>query len=118
MKYVDYTYYVQEYQGNTPGEQFESLLIKASREIDNNINTELNKTKISNLSKRAQDKLKYTVCALIDLIYKKETNSNRKVTSISIDGVIKNFKTFSDEEYKKEKSEILKGLPDELICYL
>lgn len=118
MKYVDYTYYVEKYQGDTPGEKFESLLIKASREIDNNINTELTDTKVSNLRKRAQDKLKYTVCALIDLIYKKETNSSRKVTSISIDGVSKNFKTFSDEDYKKEKSEILKGLPDELTCYL
>lgn len=118
MKYVDYTYYVTEYQGNIPAEEFESLLIKASREIDNNINTELTETKINNLSERAQEKFKQTVCALCDLIYKKEIFSNRKLTSYSIDGVSKTYKTFSDEEYRKEKKDILEGLPIELTCYL
>ena len=112
MVYADYYYYEVEYKGTIPDEDsFDSLILKASREIDKNINTRLTKNKIENLSKEAQEQLKYTACALVDLI-------NKKITSYSIDGVTKNFKVLSDEEYTKSKREILACLPDELTCFL
>ena len=119
MVYADYYYYEVEYKGTIPDEDsFDSLILKASREIDKNINTILTKNKIDNLPKEAQEQLKYTACALTDLINKKEESTNRKITSYSIDGVSKNFKVFSDEEYKVAKKEIINCLPDELTCFL
>ena len=118
MVYVDYGYYANEYLGTLPEDSFNSLVIKASREIDNNVNTRLTKEKIKNLPKEAQDQLKYTACALIDLIYKKQKSENKSISSFSIDGVNKTFKTISDEDYKKSKKDIIESLPDELTCYL
>ena len=119
MVYADYYYYEVNYGGTIPDEDsFDSLVLKASREIDKNINTRLTKTKIENLPEEAQEQLKYTACALVDLINKKQESSNRKITSYSIDGVTKNFKVLSDEEYTKSKREILSCLPDELTCFL
>ena len=119
MVYADYYYYEVEYKGTIPDEDsFDSLILKASREIDKNINTILTKNKIDNLPKEAQEQLKYTACALVDLINKKEESTNRKIISYSIDGVSKNFKVLSDEEYKMAKKEIINCLPDELTCFL
>jgi len=116
MVYADYYYYEIEYKGTIPDEDsFDSLVLKASREIDN---TRLTKTKIENLPEEAQEQLKYTACALVDLINQKQESTNRKITSYSIDGVTKNFKVLSDEEYTKSKREILACLPDELTCFL
>lgn len=119
MVYADYCYYEVDYGGTIPDKNsFDSLILKASREIDKNINTRLTKTKIENLPKEAQEQLKYTACALVDLINKKQESLNKKITSYSIDGVTKNFKVLSDEEYTKSKREILACLPDELICFI
>lgn len=118
MKYADYSYYLLEYKGKLQEIFFDSLIIKVSREIDKNVNTRLTETKINNLPKEAQEQLKYTACALVDLINKKEESTNRKITSYSIDGVSKNFKVLSDEEYKVAKKEIINCLPDELTCFL
>ena len=62
--------------------------------------------------------MKYTACALVDFINKKQENESKKVSSISIDGVNKSYKTLSFEDMKKEKIEILKSLPDELTRFL
>lgn len=118
MLYADFNYYKETYKGTLTEDSFDSLILKASREIDKNINTRLTEIKINNLQKEAQEQLKYTACALIDLINKKEESSNRKITSYSIDGVTKNFKVISDEEYKVAKKEIIDCLPDELTCFL
>lgn len=118
MVYADYRYYIEEYKGTIPEDSFDSFILKASREIDKNINTRITETKVNNLQKGAQEQLKYTACALVELINKKEESSNRKLTSYSIDGVSKSFKTLSDEEYKESKREIIKCLPDELTCFL
>ena len=119
MVYADHYYYEVEYKGTIPDrDSFDSLVLKASREIDKNVNTRLTETKINNLPKEAQEQLKYTACALLDLINKKEESTNRKITSYSIDGVSKNFKVLSDEEYKVAKREIINCLPDELTRFL
>ena len=118
MLYADFEYYKETYKGTLPEGSFNSLILKASREIDKNVNTRLTETKINNLPKEAQEQLKYTACALVDLINKKEENESRKVSSISIDGVSKNYKVLSAEDLNKEKRGILRNLPDELTCYL
>ena len=118
MVYADYKYYNEEYKGTLPESSFDSIILKASREIDNNINTRLNNNKVNNLPEEAQEQLKYTACALVDFINKKQEDESKKVSSISIDGVNKSYKTLSFEDMKKEKIEILKSLPDELTCFL
>lgn len=118
MVYVDDEYYVIKYLGTVPDDSFDSLALKASREIDKNINTRLTQEKIDNLPEEAQEQLKYTACALIDLIFRKEQSDNKKLSSLSIDGVNKTFKALSNDEYKKSKKEILDNLPIELTRYL
>lgn len=118
MVYADYEYYSKKYFGTLPEDSFNSLILKASREIDTNVNTRLNQTKINNLEEEAQEQLKYTACALVDFINKKQENESRKVSSISIDGVNKTYKVLSSEDIKKEKIEILRNLPDELTYFL
>lgn len=118
MVYADFNYYKDNYKGQLPENTFNYLIIRASREIDKNINTRLTENKINNLSEEAQDLLKYTACALTDLINRKADSEGKKVNSISIDGVSKNFNTLSNEEYISSKKEVLGSLPDELTCYL
>lgn len=118
MVYVDFNYYKNTYKGTLPEDSFNSLAIKASREIDKNINTRLNQDKINNLPIEAQEQLKDTACALIDLISRKEESQNRKLSSFSIDGVSKSFNKLSDSDYKLSKKEIVAYLPDELTCFL
>lgn len=118
MVYADYDYYKKTYLGTLPEDSFNSLVLKASRIIDNNVNTRLNQKKIDNLPEEAQDQLKYTACALIDLINRKQENENKKISSYSIDGVSKTFKVITDEEYKNSKRDILECLPDELTRFL
>lgn len=118
MVYADYEYYLEKYFGTLPENSFDSLVLKASREIDKNVNTRLTQIKINNLPQEAQEQLKYTACALTDLIYKKQESDSKKISSFSIDGVSKTFKTISDEEYISSKREVLKYLPDELTRFL
>lgn len=118
MVYADYEYYLEKYFGTLPEDSFDSLVLKASREIDKNVNTRLTQIKINNLPHEAQEQLKYTACALTDLIHKKQESDSKKISSFSIDGVSKTFKTISDEEYISSKREVLKYLPDELTRFL
>ena len=82
------------------------------------MNTRLTQEKIDNLPKEAQEQLKYTACALIDLINRKQESEDKKISSYSIDGVSKTFKVVTNEEYKNSKKEIIKCLPDELTRFL
>lgn len=118
MVYADYEYYVEKYFGTLPENSFNSLVFKASREIDKNVNTRITQEIIDNLPKEAQEQLKYTACALTDLISRKQESENTKLSSISIDGVSKSFKLLSTNEYKGGRKDILKNLPDELTRFL
>lgn len=118
MVYADYEYYTEKYFGTLPDNSFNQLNLKASREIDRNVNVRLTKEIIEKLPKEAQEQLKYTACALIDLIDKKQESDSKKISSFSIDGVSKSFKLLSTDEYKSTKKDILKNLPDELTRYL
>lgn len=118
MNYADYNYYKISYMGSLEKSDFERNIVKASKIIDYNVNQELTDELIESLSDSAQDKLKYTACALTDLTEKKNNSDNRKITAYSIDGVNKTYATITDEDYKKKENEALKFLPDELTCYL
>lgn len=118
MVYADYKYYTEKYFGTLPEDSFQSQILKASREIDNNVNTRLTQDIIDNLQEEAQEQLRYTACALVDLMAKKQESENKKLSSISIDGVKKSFKIISNEEYSKSKKDILSFLPDELTRFL
>lgn len=118
MVYADFEYYSKTYFGTLSEDSFNSLILRASRDIDNNVNTRLTQAKINNLLEEAQEQLKYTACALVDLISKKQESDSRKLNSYSIDGVSKTFKIISNENYKEAQKDILKSLPDELTRYL
>ena len=118
MVYADYEYYIEKYYGTLPENSFCPLILKASKEIDNNVNTRLTEAVIDALPIQAQDQLKYTACALTDLMAKKQNSDDRKLSSISIDGISKSFKTMPNDEYIKTKKDIIHSLPDELTRFL
>lgn len=116
--YASFKDYSEEYKKSLPEELFNQLIIDASKEIDKNINKQLTQEKINKLSGKAQEQLRYTACALVDLIERKKRSENRKLNSFSIDGVNKSFNNISNEEYEKSKKDILNNLPDELVSYV
>lgn len=113
INYADYAFYVDKYKGNLSKDLFSSLIIKSSREIDKNVNTELTEKVIASLHERERWQLSYVACELCDFF---NTNENKNISSISIDGVSKTFK--SNSVIQSEKIEILNGLPDNLTRYL
>lgn len=108
INYADYVFYQRDYLGNLSIDLFNSLIVKASREIDKNINCELNEETINKLSDKEQWKLKYVACELCDY-FQNETSAS----SISIDGV-----SISQSNPQKDKPIILNGLPIKLTRYI
>lgn len=112
INYADYEFYAGIYKGKLSFDLFDSLIPKASREIDKAVNRELQETDVNN-------KVKFVACELVDFL---NTNPNissgNKLSSFSIDGVTKHFVQKAKEEIEKEKSDILKNLPQELTRFL
>lgn len=108
INYADYTYYINEYKGSLSQTLFNSLIIKASREIDKYVNR-----KITSDDLEEYEEIKYVACSLCD---KLNTISNKNVSSISIDGVSKTFK--SSSEINKDIQNVLDNLPEELTRYI
>lgn len=92
---------------------FSSLIYKASREIDRNINTILTEEIIEALTEKEQDQLQYTACLLVDYM---NTNKESAYKSLSIDGVSKTIKDTTT--INQEKSKILDNLPQSLTRYI
>lgn len=125
MTYVDYEYYQKTYKGGLSTDLFDKYVLKASREIDTNVNRILAKQDIT-------DAVKYVTCELIELIYETDTTNKivvdkdgRQISSISIDDVKKEYCTVSENDktiqlknYKARKQAILNGLPTELTRYI
>ena len=107
INYADYTFYTTEYKGNLSIGLFNSLIIKASREIDKYVNRILTEDVVNNLSFNDKWQLNYVACRLCDFI---NENGSR------IDGVSKAFK--SETEIQNEKKSIINNLPLELTRYL
>ena len=115
--YADYEFYVDEYQGKLSNDLFDALIVKASRDIDRNVNCELTEQRINQLNDRDKYRLQYAACQLCDYI-NSYGNASSKAKDISIDGVkiVKDTKTEAMQE--KEKAKIYDNLPQELTRYL
>lgn len=113
MNYAEYEYYEDTYKGSLSSDLFNSLIVKASREIDKNVNMDITQDVIDELTEKDQDRLQYVACQLCDL---SNIVSTSGVSSISIDGVSKTFKT--NVELAKDRNEVLDGLPQCLTRYI
>ena len=123
INYADYEFYKNEYKGSLSVDLFNSLIIKASREIDKNVNKKLTETNIKMLLKDEQWQLKYVACELCDFLKNSGGNSGKYsfgADSISIDGVSisKGSNIKSETQINKDKKSILGELPLSLIRYL
>lgn len=113
INYATYEFYKDTYKGTLSNDLFTSLIVKASREIDKNVNREIKEEDLDNSN--FADKIRFTACELVDFINaNSNTNANNNVSSISIDGVSKTYKTQTLAEAEKEKRNIIDGLPQEL----
>lgn len=107
INYADYQFYKETYKGSLSDSLFNSLIPKASREIDKVVNRELQEADINN-------KVKFVACELVDFL---NNNSDKgALSSVSIDGVSKTYS--SRQEYRQSRAEILNGLPLDLIRFL
>lgn len=123
INYADYNFYLKEYKGNLSHDLFSSSIVKASREIDKNINKDLTKEVIETLDSKEQWQLQYVACELCDFLKNSGGNSGIYGTgtdSISIDGVSinKSSDKKSESQIKKDKANIMEGLPLSLTRYL
>lgn len=121
INYADYDFYTNEYKGSLSIDLFNSLIIKASREIDKNVNKDLTETNIKRLTEREQWQLKYVACELCDFLKNSGGNSGKYsfgADSISIDGVSISKGSKSETQINKDKKSILGELPLSLIRYL
>ncbi len=108
INYADYQYYTDTYKGNLSQTLFNSLIIKASREIDKYVNR-----KITSADLTTYEEIKYVACSLCD---KLNNISNKNVSSISIDGVSKTYK--NSIETKRDILDVIDNLPEELTRYI
>lgn len=111
INYADYTFYVNEFKGSLSVDLFNSIIPKASREIDRHVNRKITEEDLDD--ENLGYKIKYTACLLIEYL---NTSKNGAVSSISIDGVSKTIKNISEQEKDIEK--IAENLPQELTRYL
>lgn len=117
--YADYEFYAEEYKGSLSVDLFNFLIIKASRDIDRNINCKLNADVINSLSEEDQYKIKYVACELVDYINNFGGNSSRgKANEIRLDGVAITRNNKSESMTIKNKSQIYDNLPHNLTRWL
>lgn len=114
INYADFTFYSGTYKGALSESLFTSLIPKASREIDKYVNREI---KEADLNTSDGEKIKFVACQLVDFINKNNSNSGN-ISSISIDGVSKTYSLATETKIRKEKLNIIDGLPQDLTRYL
>ena len=111
MKYADYDFYKEKYNGTLTASLFDSYIVKASREIDKNVNRKLKEKDIT-------DEVKYVACELVDFLNDNKMFLEKKIASVSNDGVSETYTNISKDDLKSEKRKILDGLPHDLTRYL
>lgn len=120
INYADYEFYKNTYKGSLSDDLFNSLIPKASREIDKAINKEyLTEEDLSD--KVVKYKISFVACELVDYLNSNNLsngNNGEKLSSISIDGVSKSYSSKSESELKTEKANIISGLPHDLTRFL
>ena len=117
INYATYNFYQgDKYKGTLSESLFNSLIPKASREIDKFVNRDI---KEADLNASYGDKIKFVACELVDFLNKYDSiNGTNNVNSISIDGVSKSFKSYSKEELSQTELKIIDGLPHDLTRFL
>lgn len=115
INYADYSFYSTTYKGSLSQDLFNSLIVKASREIDTYVNREIKEVDLSNTKNNFGYKIKYTTCLMLDYL-NTQKGTNGAVNHISIDGVTKIMKELS--EIEKDKRKIIDNLPHDLTRYL
>ena len=120
-QYADYDYYINEYKGTLSDELFNSYIVKASKDIERNINRKLNNDIFENLDEETKEQISYVACELCD--YYNNFGDNTKSgapNSISIDGVSiskSNYSSSNNETASKLKN-IFEDLPQDWTRYL
>lgn len=118
LNYADYSFYSgNNYKGMLNESLFNSLIPKASREIDKVVNRDI---KEADLNASYGNKIKFVACELVDFLNKYDNGnySMGNVSSITIDGVHKTYVAASKSEISQEKANIYNGLPHELTRFL
>lgn len=115
IDYANWSFYSTTYKGSLSQDLFNSLIGKASREIDTYVNREIKEVDLNNTENNFGYKIKYTTCLMLDYINTTK-GSNGAVNHISIDGVTKIMKDLS--EIEKDKKKIIENLPQDLTRYL
>lgn len=115
IDYATYEFYTGTYKGLLSSDLFNSLIPKASREIDNVVNRDIKEADLTEYPK-----IKWVACQLVDFLnkYDNGSKSSGKISSISIDGVNKSFVSSTSEDISNEKQGIYNGLPHELTRFL
>lgn len=86
--YADYDFYRNEYRGNMSEQSFNSYIVKASKDIERNVNRKLDDTIFSNLDEATKEKISYVACELCDYYSSYGDNTSAgSPSSFSIDGV-------------------------------
>lgn len=116
MNFADLNYYKNEFKGVNSAETFNRNVRIATNIVEKNINCDI-ESYYKQATERAQMKIKDTICALVDLLAKRE-KTDKDILSVSIDGVSKTFKSITDEEFNRKKRECLSFLPDEIVRFL
>ena len=110
---ANYDFYTTKYKGQLSSDLFDSLIPKASFEIESNVNRPLVEEDAQN------ENIQMVACMLVDLLNSNDISLNGKnVQSISIDGVSRTYGKLTKTEFDNEKVKLLDKLPIELIRYL
>lgn len=119
INYADYNYYKNIYKGSLSDDLFTAFIPKASREIDKVVNRAITSEDLSNDKNNFGSKIKFTACEMVDFLNKYDNPDDKgPVNSISIDGVSKNYNSFTSTDLADKKNKIANGLPHELIRFL
>lgn len=120
-KYADYDYYINEYKGTLSEELFNSYIIKASKDIERNVNIDLNEDVFQILRPAWQEKISYVACELCDYQNTYGSNTNEgSPNSFSIDGVSVTQNSYSNNSssFDAKLKKIYEDLPHELTRFL
>ena len=115
INYADYSFYSTIYKGSLSQDLFNSLIGRASREVDTYVNREIKEVDLNNTDNNFGYKIKYTTCLMLDHLNTLK-GSNGAVETIIIDGVHKTMK--SSTELENNRRRIIENLPQDLTRYL
>ena len=120
-QYADYNFYKNEYKGTLSEELFNSYIVKASKDIEKNVNIKLNEDVFENLKDDVQEKISYVACELCDYQYNFGSNADTGApNSFGIDGVNITQSSYStgNNTLGTKLKNIYEDLPQELTRYL